>query len=148
MVVDTSFQPGGINQGSVSTFSHRISLWGIRQKEFMRVGALLVLSLISYSIWYAFLIMIFRSSYMTLVPDLPSRLPFVGIRNLSDPISRGVVSIWVLVPGAVFGLWAMLDLWWKGEYRHMNGASLVALHAVLVAFFLPNWTWPDRIAIL
>lgn len=116
------------------------------RKNYRRSGVILVWSIFPYIIWYALLIMIFRSSSITLAPDLPSRIPFAGIRNLSDPISRSIVSIWVLAPGAAFGLWA-LYLWLKGERRHMNDAFLVALHGLLLAF-LPNWTWPDPVAIL
>jgi hypothetical protein len=127
-------------------FAAGLALWELLQRRPRRAAGLFFGCLAPYAAWYLILYQWFGTSA---VQASQSRLlfPFSGLQFLNNPLSRGMVGIWVLVPAALAGLAAALELSHSGRAQPRPETALLLAQAALVAV-MPAPTWEDPLAIL
>ena len=127
-------------------FAAGLALWELAQKRPLRAAGLFAGSVAPYLVWYLALHIWFGTS-ATQVSQSRLLFPFTGLSYLQDPLSRGLVGVWVLAPAVLAGLaaaWELLRRWGRGM---RPDAALLLAQAGLVAV-MPAPTWEDPLAIL
>lgn len=119
-----------------------LAAWELLNRRW-RPALLLAGSSTPYLFWSIFLNIKYGAASHLLTPTF---IPFAGFQYLTEPISRIVVSLWVLLPAIAGSVWALLDLR-RLPQRSRAGhlIFLVLANTVLIAT-LPQFTWPDPLA--
>ncbi len=141
------FALSGLTKEVGLLFPLSIAIWEALNKNWRRSVAIAVGSVAPYIIWYGFLSYWLGISQGQIEKSYPVLIPFWGIRYLSEPYSRLLVGLWVLLPALIAGIFAARDSWVVKTTRSGRDALLVLIHIGLLAF-LPQPTWVDPIAIL
>jgi len=127
-------------------FAAGLALWELLRKRPARAVGLFLSSVGPYLLWYVLLYQWFGTS-ATQINQSRLLFPFTGLVYLKDPLSRGLVWVWVLAPAVLAGLaaaWEILRGWGK---KMRPDAALLLGQAGLVAV-MPAPTWEDPLAIL
>jgi hypothetical protein len=129
----------------VFTLSWALAAWfGGRRRAALGV---LASGVLPFGAWLLIVRAWFGFSPATLAKTQLGWLPFAGLRYLADPVSRGVVLIWVIGPAILFGYLAARDLLRGLHDRRGADAWLVIGSAALVSV-LPQPSWVDPLAII
>ena len=105
------FALSGLTKEVGLLFPLSIALWEASNKNWRRSMALGVGSVAPYIIWYGFLSYWLGISQDQVEKSYPVLIPFWGIRYLSEPYSRLLVGLWVLLPALIAGIFAAAILW-------------------------------------
>jgi hypothetical protein len=76
-------------------------------------------SLAPYLVWYLALYLGLGATSKQVAQSSPLWLPFSGVRYLADPVSLGLVGLWVLGPSLLSGVYALwgVTAWYLGRIR-------------------------------
>lgn len=140
------FALAGLAKEVALIFPIAMILWLVMRKAW-RNACLLALSLVPYVIWYTILLGWLGTSPEAIEKSRPVLIPFWGFQYLTDPASRLMVALWVLLPAIVFGAWSAIDLGRQAGHATGREAMLVLANVALIAT-LPAPTWVDPLAIL
>lgn len=129
----------------VFTLSWVLAAWfGGRRRAALGV---LVTAMLPFAAWLLAVRAWFGSSAETLAKTQLGWLPFAGLRDLADPVSRSVVLVWVIGPAILFGYLAARDLVRGLREPRSADAWLVIGSAALISV-LPQPSWVDPLAII
>ena len=141
------FALGGLTKELALTFPAAIVAWEILRKEWRTAAYVLVGSTLPYLIFYLLLLGVFGSSQEALAKSSLYLIPFGGLRFLTDPPSRVIVMLWVVIPALAGALWALIRVW-KNPIAISSRDALLVLMNVALLSVLPQLTWEDPLAIL
>jgi len=129
----------------VFTLSWVLAAWfGGRRRAALGV---LAAGVVPFAAWLLVVRAWFGSSAEMLAKTQLGWVPFAGLRHLADPVSRGVVLIWVIAPAILFGYLAARDLVRGPREPRSADAWLVIGSAALISV-LPQPSWVDPLAII
>lgn len=140
------FALGGLTKEIALVFPFSLMVWeGLRSN--WKYVLLLTSGFIPYVLWYFMVNSWLGITDSQIAQSMLMIIPFSGFSNLKDPISRAVVSIWVLFPALLGGSFALVDLV-KNFESNMGQDDLLVIGQVVLIASMPMLTWADPIAIL
>jgi hypothetical protein len=157
------FAMGVLTKEVVLLFPLGLALWEGLRKNWRRALFLALGALVPYLGWFLVLRLWLGTTPGQVVQSTPAWIPFSGLRFLGDPVSRGMVGVWVLVPAVLAGLAAAWESWplavnfiegisgriTPPDFRgYPQRDSVMVLAQVGLIAFMPGPTWADPLAIL
>jgi hypothetical protein len=157
------FALGALTKEVVLTFPLGLVLWKYLQKDRRRALILAAGVLVPYLGWFLFLRFWLGATPGQIAQSTPAWIPFSGWQFLGDPVSRGLVAVWVLIPAIFSGLaaargsWPLAANFFHGPLDRIVPAeaggcaardSVLVLAQVGLIAFMPGPTWADPLAIL
>ncbi len=141
------FALGGLTKEFVLAFPAALIVWEAMRIEPKRAAALALGTAGPYLGWALFLLIVFGTTEKGIAQRFPILLPFSGLRYLTDPPSRLLVVLWVLLPAIVGGVLAILTVRRYPTEDRGRDALLILANVALIAF-MPRLTWIDPLAVL
>ncbi len=129
----------------VFTLSFAVAAWfGGRRRAALGV---LAAGVLPFGAWLLTVRAWFGSSAEMLAKTQLGWLPFAGLRYLADPVSRGVVLIWVIGPAILFAFLAARDLL-RGFHEPRSADTWLVIGSAALVSVLPRPSWVDPLAII